>query len=342
MTETLISATRAILEERTRINDKPASNIETSMFAEECRRMQKYDSEICPSNHQALISYVKENGCDATETLKRLGKLTWTYPKNKIINYIKIVNNLLELNKTLPETERLTLKRNSYDLFLPQESHATKDLDLLVNEKKVRIKDERTCLFTLEEHLEGFDLIYSDIDLPMTFVASRYNSSNNISRRIYGRSNIRSINSYDKSIEEVYILGKLSLDEDLPSVLERRFTYIFGIAPVTDNEIKQALILLNKFPTVTEDGRDHIEYSLKERPLKELHPSRAVNLIYDEAKEMCGSKGLFSDIRAYEIIGKKMPKRDPVLVAFDHFGNRYPLIYWNGDSGLPLKDKPNL
>ncbi|MDD5191597.1 MAG: hypothetical protein PHH54_02260 [Candidatus Nanoarchaeia archaeon] len=93
-------------------------------------------------------------------------------------------------------------------------------------------------------------------------------------------------------------------------------------------EIINALIDLNKFKREPH----YLEYSLKKGdPAKMLLP-RAAKILYEEAL-LVQQKGLFSKVEIYELEKIKIPikKPDPVLIGFDHFGNKFPITYWGGD-----------
>lgn len=124
------------------------------------------------------------------------------------------------------------------------------------------------------------------------------------------------------------ILGTMSLNVDFKET-RNRFRYIFQQSPATEKEIIETLKVLNNFT------EENVDWRLKERVIEELKPIKGAQIWYDEARE-AQKQGLFSDIKIYELLGKKMPK-DPVIVGIDPFGQKYPIFYWAGDKGIKQK-----
>lgn len=187
--------------------------------------------------------------------------------------------------------------------------------------------------FPLDDRIEGFSFLFG---------AGTFDSRTPVQDQEYPKANIYGILDVFSNKSEKYFLklGKLDM-EDFNSISARRFSYIFGSPPAKDKDITGVLVKLNKFPkTYTKRvwERYGIRYDLVERDLDELGAPKAARLLFDEAM-LAKEQGLFADVKAYEMTSEeyKIPTRDPVIAGIDHFGNKFPLIYWAGDKH-PVKE----
>jgi hypothetical protein len=191
----------------------------------------------------------------------------------------------------------------------------------------------KSIAFKLEDKIEGIDFIFGVMEENNKYlkVGEEYHWGNYCNQfSLYAIPASNTLQIAPKSRDIAFAVGVLDID-NLRPIAERRFTYIFGTSPADWSDITTALIMINHLPTIAEDGEHKLHYDLKEAALDSLRPTRGVSMLYEEAKE-AQSKGLFTDIKAYELVGTKVPKnKDPVLVGFDHFGQKYPIIYWTGD-----------
>jgi hypothetical protein len=311
-----LGQTALVLEENVRRSSE-LGQAEEGAFSRELRRMREFDEEVCPEDMRDALDYLKEHGWNTAELFSRFGKKEWRFPISDLEIYAALLNKFYrtERNSSLSLSE--FDRDHKFRIMLPVTEHRPQ------REDKAYFREDR--LIELGDRIRGFSKIYAD-----------HRHEETPSRETKRLRIMGLLREYCHYLD----LGDISI-EKIDPIGVRRFTYAFGIPPVSFEEIKQALVKTNRFPeegTKVESGRYKVCYELKQVDFKELkNPPRAAKLWHDEAL-VAKEKGLFSDVQAYELLNDLKPI-DPVIVGFDAFGNKYPIVYWGGDKGLGRGDK---
>jgi len=333
------------------------SGLASGLFAEEIRRSQRYDTELCPKEWRPVIEYIKKNGWDTIEILKNFGERAFNFPVESL-GLMTNAYNFVENTR-----QKLGKGREDVNLELPLVRRLLDDSNL----KKIQDDGLRINLFSYDTFEIGDYEEYVCFPLPdkiqglsFLFIAFEYCHSCNFSPSERAEHEPYEHDSFDrkeidmepyvniwgvpeKSAElhnkrEVLKIGRIELKEGLKDITKRRFVYTFGMTPATESEIINALVELNGFPTKSDKDNHKLVYKLKEREnLSKLKPTVDAFFIYHQAQE-AQKHGLFSDVKVYELLGEEIKVPDPVIAGIDHFGNKYPLIYWRGDTGLKKED----
>lgn len=324
------TVTQVAMEE----SKEKAPELDTGFFSEELRRMEQYDGEVCLERWKSSIQDIRANGLDNVRIAQKFGEREWEYP-------LDALEAIINLRKAYALAESKTPKGTGLHLEAPLWSKLDrKGIERLRKKNEITLTDSHSreqIAFRLDDEVGGCEFCFGVMnpgDRSSLFRSPHSHLRDCYVFSLYGATRVDGKTGPLESRK----LGKIDLSE-LASIGERRFAYIFGVPPATNVEITNALIALNKFPSITPDGSSRIEYKLEERTLEQTNPPRGVCLMYENARE-AQEQGLFSGVRVYELVGKKVPiPQDPVLVGVDHFGNRMPLIYWAGDVGLVEKEQ---
>jgi hypothetical protein len=311
--------------------EKALRRPDLNMFVKNLRRAEEYDTEECPERWKSAIEYVKAHGVNHAELLKRFGERELKNPKEDLERMISVYNYAIRngaVYGAAPSTADEN-KKNQMALTLPFWCRETEPeiVDVLRKTGSAELFDRwnpgrKDCDFlTLDDKLSGTSLIFIEY-------------KPNWDAEIYVIPQEQPAGKF-----LTFNIGKANIT-DLFSVGKRRFMYIFGCVPAEDNDVIHALALLNNLPKPgdeirTLNDRYAVYYRLEERTLDKLPHSEGVRLIFDEAQE-AKSHGLFADVKVYELVGEKhpIPVRDPVIIGIDHFGHKYPVVYWMGDKGF--------
>lgn len=264
--------------------------------------MNQYDTERSPEKWRPLFVYGKENSFDRTDLLSRFGERKFDFYKRDISLVAKIYDMVME------KRNRLKTLQISFTMPLAKIGEFYDNITKIYGDKRI---------FPLEDKISGFGLIFG----------VKYPDHKDATIAGITRQDFSGLKKRDYVIAPAFRLGSITLDSELDIIAKRRFSYIFGISPVKDEDIIEALKKINKFSDKSDSGR-YIEYSLKERPINELKPTKGALVLYEEARK---AKSLFHEVKTYELVGRET---DPVVVGIDHFGNKMPLIYWADDQGL--------
>ena len=265
--------------------------------------------------------------------LNRFGERRWRFPEESLRYAVNAYDAVVRANDALAHLHQEKNKRIKLP-FMDGYGWYYGDIP------KAKLRELESSRVSSVEKREGshnrmFHILDSEVDgCEVLYFAIRESASlyEDTKEKIYGVPKVKKIIDDDERCNgniQTLPLGEVDL-HDLGSVVERRFNYIFGVPPADNKELINALVRLNHFPILTENGRDTIFYKLRECSLERLSLPRAVELVFDEAR---AAEGLFGGFKAYEVVGEVVTE-DPVLVGLDHFGNRFPLIYWAGDKGL--------
>lgn len=324
---------RVVLQENV---EKIDGALEQGFFSEEFRRKDYYDSEVCPSKWKEAIQYVVLNGFNPIEVIKKYGKRNLDLSKDKLEKIIMVSNVVEKTNKELGNKHKISInfpmKKVYFNTIFPYEQ-SRKGFENIRDGEVIKIDNYRV-VFSLDDRIDGFSFLFGagsfNSGIETAFESQEYPKIN-----IYGI-----LDGLFNSDEKYFLkLGKLDI-EDFKPIATRRFSYVFGSPPAKDKDITNALVKLNKFPKTFSRGWDDrygIKYELVERDLEQLDAPRAVRLLYDEAN-LAKERGLFASVKVYEMKSEeyKIPNKDPVIVGIDHFGNKFPIIYWGGDEN-PMK-----
>jgi len=303
------STVKLVLEEGVR---KSSEGFDASCFSEELRRLEKYDSEVCPLRWRPVLEDIKDHGT--------------MFGRDRAYK-IGLLRRFAE-RSFIPEehSDRLTdIKR----LGPVEIKHLREEGETSVRTRGPGSWTENPGIsFRLEDEVPGFSMVFGRVRHQDLLSGPPYVNRNMPFANIYGLPE-KAIKVGTKS--QAFKLGTLSLEE-LDSVALRRFMYTFGMNPAENRDVVRTLVKINEFPRISSDGNP-IHYRLEERSISELNPTRGAVLVYDEAID-AKEKGLFAEVKSYGLCAKEVPVSDPVIVGFDHFGNMVPLIYWSGDTGL--------
>ncbi len=333
---TISECVRAVFKENA---ERLLNKKDYNMFAEELRRMQNYDSEVCPERWKPAITYLKKHGWDSPELLKRFGERQFKFnSKDELERLIRIYNFAIKNNAKYGLDGKA---RARVEILLEDYGFEKKEMDML--KKKSRIggafkyneSDEKTRfstwsgdgeIFTIDDAIKGFSVLFCSRNKPEKYEAYLFGIPKEIDLRLD--------QVWGGTVKEprVFLIGQVNIHE-LATIGNRRFMYIFGMQPAAEKDIIETLVKLNKLPAQgSGKGYNKVSYSLEEKDISQLNPPKAVSLIYDEALA-AKEQRLFADVKVFELVMKKEEiKKDPVVIGFDHLGNMHPLIYWAGDS----------
>jgi len=297
---------KLVLEEGAR---QPSEDFDFSHFSEELRRLEKYDKELCPTRWRPAIEYVKENGVKREDKIELLRK----FAERSFIPGDYFGERSIDVKRLSP----LEIKK------LREEGEAS------VRTRGIGSWTEDPGIsFRLDDEVPGFSLLFGRVKHRSLCSGPPYINRSLPFANIYG---LPEEAPKIGSKSQAFRLGTLSLEE-LDSVIQRRFMYVFAMNPAEQRDVVSALIKINGFSKVSVDGNP-LHYWLEERDMSELNPTRGATLMHREAMD-AKEKGLFADVRSYELCASEVLVSDPVIVGFDCFKNMVPLIYWTGDVGL--------
>jgi len=299
----------------------------SDLFREESRRMERYDSEVCPERWKKAVKYVKENGLNLIELFRKFGERRLVYPQRVLESLANAYNEVQKIKKPDSVSIPLTLPFGAEGF--------SKDLirKLLGEEKDVGGEALGRRNYALDDKIQGFSLVFASSYNP---AAGRLDGD----ACLYGLPEQYENGDETKNIA-VFILGSISLS-DLKSVSERRFTYTFGINPAKSGDSDEAVgefVNLRELPKKAPSeryGADANAY-YKRKPVKEdakKIPSRLREMYENvmKAKKM----GLFSDVKIFEIYSEnvKLNKSYFMVSGFDVFGNELPYAYIPGENDI--------
>ncbi|MFH1425440.1 MAG: hypothetical protein ABIG28_01775 [archaeon] len=318
------------------------------MFEEEIRRANKYDEEVCPPEHQSMLQYVVSDATvDVGDVLLRFGKRYLPKGYNeKDISAIIETHNFVESQRGI--CGDIGPLRHGLGGGLFDYTKRIKNSDV----RRLRKSGKSGNFFVLPEVREGFSFVFGEIrtedeGLSMPLLDEDYKAF------VYGLPDVRLGHSYEGTIVSeggqyhripfkmipipkdetaAFWIGNLCLDQGLIDIAPRRFNYIFGCPPASEGEVIDALVRVNKLEdhgTFRGRSENSRAYKLVEKKLGSLKAPRAAHLVFDEAVQ-AKKAGLFRDVKAYELVAREhpLPKRDPVIIGVDRFGQWYPIIYW--------------
>jgi len=305
-----------VLEENVKRSTDLGSTGE-GVFSRELRRMREFEKEVCPEEMKDAVNYIKENGWKVAELFSRFGKREWRFPIRDLEIYAALLNKFGRTKKDSSLSLSEDDKRYRFDITLPITECRPYE------RRKCYLKKDR--LIELGDKIRGFSRIYAD-----------HREEETLSR---STTRLR-ITGVPKDYRYYLDLGDISIEEIDP-IGERRFTYIFGIPPASFAEIKKTLVKINRLPEEGKEVKTGLfegytpHYKLERRDFGKLESRpRAADLWYEEALS-AKEEGLFSEVQCYELLGELVRVHiDPVIIGFDAFGNKYPIVYWAGDKGL--------
>ena len=278
----------------------------TGAFEEELRRMEKYDSQICPEKLRPAINFCKEKGFKPIDLLAQFGE------RNFIPNLALIARAYIEL-ANIADKHNSKLENNKFNIVASEALQLKRwgghwqDSKYINKYQDGSEKCEGTR--SLNDKIEGFT--------GFTGMYDYYRNKQQMPQ-------LKVTGFFEGDRGNCYA-GTITLDGFEETTL-RRFNYIFGMSPATEAQIVDTLITLNGFK------KGEAEYELREEELKSLNPPRAATLLYKEAIGNAKEKGLFAEVKAYRLSRRQnwFNDRDPVIIGLDQFRNRYPIIYWGG------------
>jgi hypothetical protein len=357
MTSTRKAGQVALMKEERVSQVARSRTYEGSMFEEEFRRARRYDEEVCPPKHQSMLQYVVSDGADISDVLVGFGKRT--LPRGvseKDITAIIEAHNFVETRRRICKDIQ-PLKHDLGGRYLHNDAitKCIKSSDV----KKLKKDGKSGDFFVLPEVRDGFSLVFGEVfrylEVQTPLLENKYELDgeyeNGYWASVFGLPMVRMTHSYGhgrgdgadvndvlrvpKNKNVAFKLGSLHVKEGLADIAKRRFNYIFGCSPVSEEQVIDSLVSLNKLEDHGSwDGelQNPRYYKLVDRRLDSLKAPRAAHLVFDEAVQAIGS-GLFKAVKVYELVGRKkpLPKKDPVIVGIDQFGQWYPVIYWGND-----------
>ena len=333
---------KTILKESERLS--VPTNLRVNMFEQELRDMDIYDNGKCPERWREAIAYVNKNGFNSIDVLNKFGERKFCYSLERLEKMVGFYNGVSKLNHDIEyndiEEDDEDIKEE-IELKLPIEYLDTYDNNFLKglikwyekNKKgEILMKDKSMpygyqgpkkleIYFHLKDKIKGFSRFFG------RYEAEKDKEILYPKAKIYGLPEIFEEDNYHSFGKTFLEIGEVDL-EGLQGVSNRRFNYIFRSPPAIFGDIEESLIDLNNFPK-----NQNIKYKLEERTIKELTLPDSMREVYNEAKK-AQEKRLFSDVKIYELTGERLPKKDPVIVGFDVFKNKFPIVYWQGDEGL--------
>jgi len=326
----------ALEENACRIPQKSSRDIKNNMFSREIARMQEYDTGICPDRFRSALAYVRSNGWrsheDTIEIMRCFGDRDFLSPVEELELIVDAYNSAARANKRLPKGTELNLEvpleegNESKEVL---ESLASKGI-FMENEDH----DDGEIYFSLPDKINGFSLLYG---------SGRFSNQNNrtLEVEIWGvpEQNAQGTDDYVM----LFKLGTLDISE-IPSFGARRFTHIFGVAPASYKDIKEALVQLNDLPSAERPGNNDKRYKILEREFPVLEAPDRVSICYVEATA-AKEAGLFMDVQVYQLASLRQESRqleDFVLVGQDHFGNKYPITYWQSEKAVEEESEDEL
>jgi len=280
-------------------------------YPENLRRMQKYDNEICPEQWRPTIDFVKKNGFDWLEIIKRFG-IRDMYDKEGL------THSAIALKHLNMAGTKMHFEKNAYDINVLGSCMSDKEEKSLIA-GQVRIDDSIT----------GFRYLFINPRRDISHEGVKFHLAD-LRGKIEGIDKTkRNLDTHDKwvgyPITGAFLeVGEISLS-GLEKVVKERFGYIFNRVPRTNREFIKHFLEKNchnlqEFELLVN------EYCLELERIPDNKQGKKNQEI------LCKSKGsgVFKEVGFYTLIGgenHKCPPLPPWLLGFDHFDNIYEIDY---------------
>ena len=298
------------------LQERVENAVESNLFYEELRRMEAYDSLICPEEWRGALEFVKKKGLDMAGLFKNFAERSYVFPL-EAIEHLAQAYNIVKTANAAGKTKFKKMNSPFDAAAITLENYKG-----LMETGVFRVDNPREprTYFRLDDSVKGFELLFSIVPWNL----------DKVNKKLDGPSSIPIYGIFESPMDDGLIgfnqIGGLTLD-GLKPVSQRRFVHTFGIPIVEYAELADALAKINGLPAI--DGRGYnITYGFEVNAYPDLE-NRGLDEILREV-EKAKAKRLFSDVKVYDLVSR-VAKFEPVQVvmASDIFGNEYPVTYFS-------------